>query len=195
MFVLTFAAGCEESLTKGLVSMSQNSQRLLDTQTMYPVSSSDASSLSTVDTCLLKLSTSSSNSGSISGGSKRFSLVANDFGFREKVEASKGGRSAFEDSDDPFAFDEEALQPSRWDVLFQKNKVTKTQNGRKLLRKVEEKIQPERLMSQQDSLNDESNASQSSFSVKFDDKERSGFIAECLLSAIKVRPYALTLKS
>ncbi|KAL9686709.1 hypothetical protein QQ045_031102 [Rhodiola kirilowii] len=178
-----------ETLLPGeLITISQNSQRMSDTQTVYSVSSSDNSSLSAADTCFLKLRVSSSKSGSCSGRSGSSNLVEgdDDFGFGKKPIAAVDGKSKFEDSDDPFAFDEDELEPSRWDVVSKKHKVKKIQNGREPRKvEVEHEIRPELIMSQHESSTDEYNHPQNYFSVEFN-KEHSNFIADCLLSAVKV---------
>uniref|UniRef100_A0A7N0UZH3 Wings apart-like protein C-terminal domain-containing protein n=1 Tax=Kalanchoe fedtschenkoi TaxID=63787 RepID=A0A7N0UZH3_KALFE len=174
----------ETSLPEKFVTMSQNSHRTSDTQT-YPISSSNASSLSETDTYSLKLRISSSTSGSCSGRTKSSDPMADDddLGFGKKPAVAVGGRSKVEDSDDPFAFDEDDFEPTRWDVLSQ-NKAKKAQKG-KTSRKLKNEIRSELIMSQQVSSNDVYSRPQSSFSAKFD-KEHFSFIADCLLSAVKV---------
>uniref|UniRef100_A0A7N0TK63 Wings apart-like protein C-terminal domain-containing protein n=1 Tax=Kalanchoe fedtschenkoi TaxID=63787 RepID=A0A7N0TK63_KALFE len=197
--VIDFKADCKESSmlssrlscreetfsSTKLVTMSQNSHRESDIQPVHHTSSSQTSSLSAADTFSLKLRVSSSTSGS-SGGRLRISdLVADDddFGFGKKPGAAANRSSKFEDAEDPFAFDEEELEPTRWDILSQ-NKAKKTQKGRPL-RKLEDEIRPEPIMVQQGSSDDEYSGSQYSFPVKFD-KDHSNLVADCLLSAIKV---------
>ncbi|CAM8907529.1 unnamed protein product [Rhodiola kirilowii] len=100
------------------------------TQTVCPVSSSDNSSLSAADTCLLKLRVSSSKSGSCSGRSGSTNIVEGDDDFGLLVSnilllLMGIGKSKLEDCDDPFAFDKEELGPSWWDVLSKKHQVKK----------------------------------------------------------------------
>ena len=98
-------------------------------------------------------------------------------------------------SQDPYAFDEDAFQPSKWDLLSGKQKISQTRNSRVNSREVENGYQY-KLSCQEESSNGEnclqksSNTehyhSQKSSHCSVPDEELPSLLADCLLTAIKV---------
>lgn len=130
-------------------------------------------------------STSSSSSGAPVKGNDsklKFSLgkkckVAEDTNFK-----------LLEDSLDPFAFQEDEFEPSKWDLLSgvgSVGKISEAQNRKAAYKEKEIGCQSQLILSQQESRNGEnpySGASCSSALVE----EKSNLLAECLLTAVKV---------
>ncbi|XP_061983777.1 wings apart-like protein 1 isoform X3 [Populus nigra] len=118
------------------------------------------------------------------------------FGLVEKTNCTKDACSdLLDDSQDPYAFDEDDFQPSKWDLLSGKRKISRTHNGRVTPREVENGCQY-KLMSQEESSNGgnglhkssnrEHRHSQKSSYCNVPDEEHSSLLADCLLTAIKV---------
>lgn len=110
-----------------------------------------------------------------------------------------------EDSEDPYAFDEDAFEPSKWDLLSGKQKKSRTKRSGVKYRDVEDGCQYEMIMSQQESNNGENcqrqlnnrenhqvsssgeyHFSHESSCAHADDSENSTIFADCLLTAVKV---------
>ncbi|KAF9672321.1 hypothetical protein SADUNF_Sadunf11G0029200 [Salix dunnii] len=118
------------------------------------------------------------------------------FGLAEKINYTKDACSdMLDDSQDPYAFDEDDFQPSKWDLLSGKRKISRTRNGSRLTpREVENGCQY-KLTSQEESSNGgnglhksssrEHHSLQSSY-CNVPDEEHSSLLADCLLTAIKV---------
>ncbi|KAH9796883.1 Wings apart-like protein 1 [Citrus sinensis] len=111
-----------------------------------------------------------------------------------------------EDSEDPYAFDEDAFEPSKWDLLSGKQKKSRTKRSGVKYRDVEDGCQYEMIMSQQESNNGENcqrqlnnrenhqvsssgeyHFSHESSCAHADDSENSTLFADCLLTAVKCR--------
>ncbi|KAB5533983.1 hypothetical protein DKX38_017069 [Salix brachista] len=116
------------------------------------------------------------------------------FGLVEKTNCTKDACSdMLDDSQDPYAFDEDDFQPTKWDVLSGKRKISRTRNGsRATPREVENGCQY-KLTSQEESSNDlhkssnrEHHHSLKSSYCNVPDEEHSSLLADCLLTAIKV---------
>ncbi|XP_011012786.1 PREDICTED: uncharacterized protein LOC105116963 isoform X2 [Populus euphratica] len=118
------------------------------------------------------------------------------FGLVEKTNCTKDACSdLLDDSQDPYAFDEDDFQPSKWDLLSGKRKISRTRNGRVTPREVENGCQY-KLTSQEESSNGgnglhkssnrEHHHSQKSSYCNVPDEEHSNLLADCLLTAIKV---------
>ncbi|KAG5234939.1 wings apart protein [Salix suchowensis] len=116
------------------------------------------------------------------------------FGLVEKTNCTKDACSdMLDDSQDPYAFDEDDFQPTKWDVLSGKRKISRTRNGsRATPREVENGCQY-KLTSQEESSNGlhkssnrEHHHSLKSSYCNVPDEEHSSLLADCLLTAIKV---------
>ncbi|KAL9346678.1 hypothetical protein Peur_061531 [Populus x canadensis] len=118
------------------------------------------------------------------------------FGLVEKTNCTKDACSdLLDDSQDPYAFDEDDFQPTKWDLLSGKRKISRTQNSRVTPREVENGCQY-KLMSQEESSNGgnglhkssnrEHHHSQKNSYCNVPDEEHSSLLADCLLTAIKV---------
>ncbi|GAB4826931.1 hypothetical protein Ancab_033809 [Ancistrocladus abbreviatus] len=91
-----------------------------------------------------------------------------------------------EDSQDPFAFDEDELDLSRWDVLSGKEKVFQKQKRRVISSNLEYGCLSQPMLSQEESNNEESNHSSQMSCSSAVDEESSTLLANCLLTAVKV---------
>ena len=120
----------------------------------------------------------------------------NKVGLVEKTDCTKDACSdMLDDSEDPYAFDEDDFQPSKWDLLSGKRKISRTRNGSRVTpREVENGCQY-KLTSQEESsdgLHKSSNRghhhSLKSSYCNIPDEEQSSLLADCLLTAIKVFP-------
>lgn len=164
----------------------------------HSVSSSQTATASSNDGCLPKMRVHSS-SGKLGSSFDRIPGTSNRSGtLCERSDGTKNGnQQLLEDSQDPFAFDDDDFVPSKWDVLYGEKKKSRTKKHGKLgLRKRE--IQDEHhfqfKMSQQESSNGEicqreneeyhhSNATSCSQSTE---EEYSSLLSDCLLAAVKV---------
>lgn len=174
--------------------ISDNSQWLPITRFDYSVSSSETTSTSMSDTCSLKIRVSSSTSGSLGGmsrGSNSGTFVT-DNGSRKQF--GPGKRPSFledaklellENSQDPFAFDEDEFEPSKWDLLSGKQKTSQSRKIGVTYRE-EDGCQSQLLMSQQESSNDGNNHGHELSCLNAVDEEGSRLLADCLLTAVKV---------
>ncbi|XP_059435677.1 wings apart-like protein 1 [Corylus avellana] len=147
------------------------------------------------DTCSLKIRVSSSTSGS-RGGTSRGSnsgTFVTDNGSSKQF--GPGKRPSFledakiellENSQDPFAFDEDEFEPSKWDLLSGKQKPSRSRKIGVTYRELEDGCQSQFLMSQQESSNDGKNHGHELSRPNAVDEEGSRLLADCLLTAVKV---------
>ncbi|KAG5246915.1 wings apart protein [Salix suchowensis] len=187
---------CNEARTSSEKSLniSQNSIARL----RLSASSSETTTPFIENTCQLKMrihpSMSSSCSETLRSSESNGSRTI--FGLVEKSNCRKDARSELLDgSQDPYAFDEDDFQLSKWDLLSGKHKISRTRNSRINSIEVENGYQF-KLSSQEESSNGEnwlqksSNTehyhSQKSSHCSVPDEEHSSLLADCLLTAIKV---------
>lgn len=129
-----------------------------------------------------------------------------NFGHLERSNSRKDEKCGLlEDSEDPYAFDEDAFEPSKWDLLSGKQKTSRTKRSGVKYRDAEDGCQYEMIMSQQESNNGENcqrqlnnrenhqvsssgeyHFSHESSCAHADDSENSTLFADCLLTAVKV---------
>ncbi|KAJ6364167.1 hypothetical protein OIU76_029163 [Salix suchowensis] len=187
---------CNEARTSSEKSLnvSQNSIARL----RLSASSSETTTPFIENTCQLKMrihpSMSSSCSETLRSSESNGSRTI--FGLVEKPNCRKDARSELLDSSqDPYAFDEDDFQLSKWDLLSGKQKISRTRNSRINSREVENGYQF-KLSSQEESSNGENwlqkssdtehYHSQKSSHCSVPDEEHSSLLADCLLTAIKV---------
>ncbi|GMH19518.1 hypothetical protein Nepgr_021359 [Nepenthes gracilis] len=141
--------------------------------------------------CLVKMTLSSApGSCNLTLKSSEGGASINDGNFRNKLNLGKmpysiadGKFENLEDSQDPFAFDEDEFEPSRWDVLYGKPKVFRKQ---KISKSLEDGGLSKPVLSQEESSNEDKNrSSQTSCSSAFDE-ESSNLLDDCLLTSVKV---------
>lgn len=161
--------------------------------TSGPPRSSKSNSTNTAVDSWLKMRIDSSTSGSCSGtsghtesrttlsnrGSGNFA-VSNDY---KSLDDTTYGLA--DDSQDPFAFDEDDFEPSKWDLLSGRNKVSRPQNTRAGISDQKNEYQSLLLMGQEDVDKEHNHSSEASGSSILDE-EKSILLADCLLSAVKV---------
>jgi hypothetical protein len=175
--------------------ISRNSQLLPTTRFDYTISSSETTSTSLNDTCSLKMRVTSSTSGLCSGTSRfpNSGKFVTDNGSRKQF--GRGKRPNYtedvklellENGLDPFAFDEDDFEPSKWDLLSGKQKPSETRKSRVQYRELEDGCQSQLLMSQQESSNGENNHSHEISCPGAFDEEGFSLLADCLLNAVKV---------
>ncbi|KAL6991034.1 hypothetical protein U1Q18_009157 [Sarracenia purpurea var. burkii] len=186
------STGCTSSQKS--FSISQNSQWLSSGRSGISKSSSETTTTCAADTCRMKMRVKSSTSGSCSGTSRS--------SYNEKPVSNNGSRMNFgigkrwkvaedtngeipEDTQDPFAFDEDEFEPSKWDLLSGTQRGPGIQNSRAAQRENEEGRQSQPMLSQQESSNRENNHLDVSCSSALDE-EKSNLLADCLLTAVKV---------
>ncbi|XWS18344.1 hypothetical protein CRYUN_Cryun32bG0035600 [Craigia yunnanensis] len=169
------------------------------------VSSFQTATTSMNDSCLLKMRSHSSLSSLFSGklGSSYDGIPVTSNGsgtLCERPDGTKDGKwQLLEDSQDPFAFDEDDFVPSKWDLLSGKKKISHTKKHEKLglrNREIQDEHQYQFTLSQQESSNGEicptefineeyhhSNATSGSQSAE---EEYSSLLSDCLLASVKV---------
>lgn len=149
------------------------------------LSISETPSTSTTDTYSLKTRVSSSMSGSCSGASKssycKTSTIQNSSG--KNVRFMEGTPVVIlDDSQDPFAFDEDDFAPSKWDLLSGKQKKSHSKKHLVANREFENECQSHTNVSQRELSNGDINCSSSDVG----DEKDSSLLADCLLAAVKV---------
>uniref|UniRef100_A0A5B6ZSB7 Wings apart-like protein C-terminal domain-containing protein n=1 Tax=Davidia involucrata TaxID=16924 RepID=A0A5B6ZSB7_DAVIN len=175
--------------------VSQNSQWLSAGRSGFSESSSEIATTSVAETCLLKMRVNSSTSGSCSGTSRSSNSgmpVSNngsrmDFGLGKRPKVTEDTKfELLEESQDPFAFDVDDFEPSKWDLLYGRQKESGTQKSLATYREREDGCQFQPMLSQQASSNRENNCSRGVSCSSAVDEEKSNLLAECLLTAVKV---------
>ncbi|XVE88009.1 hypothetical protein DITRI_Ditri19aG0034200 [Diplodiscus trichospermus] len=168
------------------------------------VSSFQTATTSTNDNCLVKMRIHSSSSSSWSGRLGSYDgipVTSNGSGtLHERPDGTKDGKwQHLEESQGPFAFDEDDFVPSKWDLLSGNKKKSRTKKHEKLgprNREIQDVLQCQLTVSQQESSNGEipqtesinedyhhSNATSGSESAE---EEYSSLLSDCLLAAVKV---------
>lgn len=188
----------------------QNSQLGSTKQLEYSISTSVTTSNSMADACSLRTRLNSSTSGSCSGTQRCLigGIRAIDNGSRNN--ADRGQRyyipedvklELLEDTQDPFAFDEDEFELSKWDILSGKDKLNQNEKRGLTCRELEDgclspmivrqqessngETQSQMIMSQQESSNGENHMHEASCSIA-NDEEGSSLLSDCLLTAVKV---------
>ena len=88
-----------------------------------------------------------------------------------------------DDSQDPFAFDEDDIEPSKWDILSGKQKISHSKKKYEAPnREFEDGCHSQTRVSQQELNDGDINCSSSVVG----DEEGSSFLSDCLLTAVKV---------
>ncbi|KAL6333594.1 hypothetical protein AAG906_028779 [Vitis piasezkii] len=181
--------------------ISQRSRWLSTARSGCTASSSETATTSMADACLLKMRVNSSTSGSCNEISRSSNIGTpvnsngsqRSFGFGKSFNISDDAKfELLEDSQDPFAFDEDDFKPSKWDMLSGKQKVPQTKKCRVTYRGLEDGCPSQLMMTQQESSNRESNElheiscpAEISCSDAINN-ENSNLLADCLLNAVKV---------
>ncbi|MBA0789365.1 hypothetical protein Gotri_025691 [Gossypium trilobum] len=168
------------------------------------VPSFQSENTSTNDSRLLKMRTRSSFASSCSGklgnSYDEIPVTSNWSGIlSERPVGSKDDKwQVLEDSQDPFAFDEEEFVPSKWDLLSGSKKTSQTKKHRKLGPRNREiqiehqchTISQKELTSEEiclrKSTNEEYNHSNAASSSKYGEEEYASLLSDCLLAAVKV---------
>lgn len=192
-------------------SVCQKSQLGSTEQLEYSVSTSVTTSNSMADACSLRTRLNSSTSGSCSGtptsliggirainnGSRNNADLGQRYYIPEDVKLE-----LLEDTQDPFAFDEDEFELSKWDILSGKDKLYRTQKSGLTRRELEDgrlsqmivrqqnssngETQSRTIMCQQESSNGENhNMHEASCSIA-NNEEGFSLLSDCLLTAVKV---------
>ncbi|KAJ9168877.1 hypothetical protein P3X46_020359 [Hevea brasiliensis] len=199
----TNCSGAERTSSENSFNASQKSI----SQFSFSASSSETTSTFMNDACQLRMGVHSSTSGSCSGTLRRSNSgtpvtsngLRTKFGLPERTNCTKNTNTKcelLEDSQDPFAFDEDELQPSKWDLLSGKQKKPHSRNHSVISKDLEDGCQYQ-LMSQEESSNganhqqksrqvEQHHPSQENSYTNAAEKEHSSFLADCLLTAVKV---------
>ncbi|KAL0407351.1 UNVERIFIED_CONTAM: hypothetical protein Slati_4049000 [Sesamum latifolium] len=144
------------------------------------------------DPLLLKLRVESSQAGSCSGtswNSNSMALINNGY---SEMEFGTGKRpvictdTKMKDSGDPFAFDEDDFEPSKWDLLSGNGKKSLSQDSSAKVFGYKDGSHCVPLSSQQESNNMEYHHSQETSCSSAVDEDSSNLLADCLLTAVKV---------
>ncbi|XP_011086103.1 uncharacterized protein LOC105167921 [Sesamum indicum] len=145
------------------------------------------------DPLLLKLRVESSQAGSCSGTSWNSNSMVNINNDYSEMDFSTGKRPVIctdtkmkEDSGDPFAFDEDDFEPSKWDLLSGNGKKSLSQDSSAKVCGYKDGNHYVPLSSQQESNNIEYHHSQETSCSSAVDEDSSNLLADCLLTAVKV---------
>ncbi|TKY59297.1 Wings apart protein-like [Spatholobus suberectus] len=193
--------GAERASSVKSSNASQISRILTCKRLESSLSISETPSTSTTDTYSLKMRVSSSTTGSCSGASKssycKTSMIQNSS--RKNVHFMEGTPVVIlDDSQDPFAFDEDDIAPSKWDLLSGKQKRSHSKKHVVANREFENECQSQKHEvanrvfenecqshtngSQQELSNGDINCSSSDVG----DEKDSSLVMDCLLAAVKV---------
>lgn len=191
------------------LSTSRSSQRLTNFQSLSLTSNSGATAGFGVGDCLIEKAASSYGSGSCSLTSKgsNVGVPANGHNLKTKLALAKGTFDNddmfidLEDSQDPFAFDEDDLAPSKWEATRGRHRGQRKQKRRPAFRDAEDDCFSLSMLSQEDcpsqpmlsqedfgigEQNDDHHISSDTSCTTAIDEENSGLVSDCLLTAIKV---------
>ncbi|KDP20940.1 hypothetical protein JCGZ_21411 [Jatropha curcas] len=188
--------GTERNFSGRSFSISQKS----NSQFSFTASTSETTATLMNDACQLRMRVHSSMSSSCNTRSNSEKPVNNNglrtkFAVPERTNCNKNNKCELvDDNQDPYAFVEDEIQPSKWDLLSGKQKKHRSRDYSATARDLEDRFQC-RLMSQEESSNGE-NCQQNSRNVDhypsqlnscsvYED-EHSGLLADCLLTAVKV---------
>ncbi|KAK6149873.1 hypothetical protein DH2020_017398 [Rehmannia glutinosa] len=173
------------------LSMSQCNQSLISGQPGFIKPSLEFTQVS-ADPLLLKTRVESSTSVSCSGSSGNSNSIIHissndsesevDFGKKQLICANTG----VEDSQDPFAFDEDDLEPSKWDLVSGRVVKSLSQDNYANVGETKYGNHARLVFSQQESSNMETRYLQVASCSSPGDEEKSNLLADCLLTAVKV---------
>ncbi|OIV94345.1 hypothetical protein TanjilG_21685 [Lupinus angustifolius] len=181
--------------------VSQKSRLLTRSWLESSLSLSETPSTSTTDTYSLQMRVSSSTSGSCSGASKssygKTSLIHNTS--KKNVHFTERNPVVIlDDSEDPFAFDEYDVVPSKWDTLSGKQKKLRSKKYEADNREYEDGSRSKKCevanREYEDGCQSQTNVCQQEFndgeinfsSSNVGDEEGSSLLTDCLLSSVKV---------
>ncbi|XP_061349410.1 wings apart-like protein 1 isoform X2 [Gastrolobium bilobum] len=178
-------SGVERASSVKSSTISQNSRLFTCTQLESSLSNSETPSTSATDTYSLKMRVSSSTSGSCSAASKssysNTSMIQNSS--RKNVRFTEGTPVVIlDDSQDPFAFDEDDYAPSKWDLLSGKQKRSNSKRHEIAKKVFDDGCQSQTYVSKQEINDRDINCSSSNVG----DDEGSSLLTDCLLTAVKV---------
>ncbi|PKI40115.1 hypothetical protein CRG98_039487 [Punica granatum] len=192
----------EESSSQRSSDTFQDNHWLSSAPSRYSSSFPETKTSSLNGSCLLKSSVSAA-SGSCGETSKSSSSqtipISNGLkNFSRDKRCDLSESSAFdlsEDSEDPYAFDEDEFEPSKWEVLSGKKGSSKSKRGRLAVGGAKDVVQLQPMKNKdsdsfeypmQDSNTCESHQSQEAFCSGATDEESTKLLADCLLTAVKV---------
>lgn len=184
--------GCNMAISQKSSSASPCNQCLIPSRWQPELRSSQESSQVPVDPLLLKMRVESSSAVSCSGTSDSSNSVGHissnglelDVGFRKKLLTHT--TLGVEGNQDPFAFDEDNFEPSKWELLSGTGCMqgSLAQDNLGIIRENEGFHHSTLVFSQQESS--EIHHSEDASCSSANDKEMSNLLADCLLTAVKV---------
>ncbi|XP_075513733.1 wings apart-like protein 2 isoform X1 [Primulina tabacum] len=187
-------SGCsvEWTISQKSFNASQHNQSLICGQPESFKSCLEPTQVSS-DPLLLKMRVESSKAGSCSGSFRNSNTVSSVRCFDSRMEFGSGKTllvgtniGAMDDSLDPFAFDEDDFEPSKWDLLSGRLIKTHSQESRPTMRPFKDGSHSLLVLSQQESSNRENPDNQEASCSSAVDEEQSILLADCLLTAVKV---------
>ncbi|WCJ26997.1 WAPL (Wings apart-like protein regulation of heterochromatin) protein [Euphorbia peplus] len=192
------------SSSNGCGSESSIKSQKSNSQFDFPASCSETTPIFQNDASQLRLRVHSSMSSSCSGSSRTSNSgrllsgngLRTNFGLPDRTKCKKITEcDPLEDSLDPFAFDEEDTQPSKWELLSGKKKKSRPRSHRVTSKQLEDVCQYQQGSQekssnvenhQQKSIDTEHQPSQIKSPCSAAEEEHIVLMADCLLTAIKV---------
>lgn len=162
--------------------------------TRLECSSSETTSTSMNDSYSLKTRLKSSASSSCSGASRSLSgsMHAAKNSLRKNLDIAQGvydlegaKLEVLDDSQDPFAFDEDDFEPSKWEVLSGKQNIPRSKRIGLIDREPEYGFQSRTITSHEETSNGENNHLHEASCSTSVDEDGSSLLADCLLTAVK----------
>ncbi|KAK6932535.1 Wings apart-like protein, C-terminal [Dillenia turbinata] len=183
----------ERTSSEKSVGLSQRSQWLGNARLGVSRSSSETTAASTCDPCIkMRVGSSATSScnwsdASLNGGASKTnngSKIKNGFG--KRANGPEDVRiDILNESEDPFAFDEGEIKPSKWDLMSGRRNPSQTQKSRSNHNEFDRESQSQLIISQQESSNGEPYHAKGSCSSAATE-ETANLLADCLLTAVKV---------
>ena len=166
----------------------KNDQFVAASQFEYP--SSETTSTSMSENYSLKTRLRSSASSSCSGTSRSLSssmrAIKDVPRKNDIVQKFDNTLDLLEANQDPFAFDEDDMEPSKWEILSGKKTVPRTKRNGLMDTEFDYGFQSQLIMSQEETSNGENDHSNEASCSTAVDEETSSLLADCLLTAVKV---------
>lgn len=160
------------------------------------LTTSGTTSTSLANTSFFKMRQRSSTSGSSSVTSRSIDTGATTLnippvGKINHPDFSEGCELTLSEDQDPFAFDEGDFEPSKWELLSQKEKKSRAKKGVVKFRDLENGCKSQAMTNEKESIGGESHHLNEISCLTPFNEEGFSLVADCLLTSIKVYLYYL----
>ena len=180
-----------KSTTSDTSSIISQNMRSATTRLDNSLTSSGTTRTSLMNTSFFKMSQRSSTSGSSSVTSRSADTGATPLnnqpeGKINHFDFTEGCELALSEDQDPFAFDEGDLKPSKWELLSKKERKSRAKKAVVKFRDLENGRNSQVMTREKESIGGESHHFNESSCLTPFSEERFSLVADCLLTSIKV---------